>query len=258
MRAAILAAVAALGLASAAQAGTIIVPGDYAGTEGPANSGIARTLDTEHLQYQYSASLFSGVTTFDGVAFRYDGNVSNSGARNGLSSFDSSLKIELGTATSDIADRSATFANNLGSDAVTVLSGPYDQDAEVGTGQARRFTIVFNFTTPFTYDPSEGDLVLDLFLPPTNFTNLTVDAVIADATLGAMYTIGSGAKGVRIDPFPVTEFLTEPTPPPGSGGGNGAGPGAVPEPGTWALMILGFGGVGTLVRRRRRMMLAAA
>ena len=29
------------------------------------------------------------------------------------------------------------------------------------------------------------------------------------------------------------------------------GPVGVPEPGTWALMILGFGGVGAVIRRRR-------
>ena len=33
-------------------------------------------------------------------------------------------------------------------------------------------------------------------------------------------------------------------------------PGAVPEPATWAMMILGFGGVGALLRRRS--ILAAA
>jgi hypothetical protein len=29
-------------------------------------------------------------------------------------------------------------------------------------------------------------------------------------------------------------------------------PSAVPEPGTWALMLLGFGGMGLALRRRRR------
>ena len=33
-------------------------------------------------------------------------------------------------------------------------------------------------------------------------------------------------------------------------------PGAVPEPTTWALMILGFGGVGAAIRRRARIALA--
>ena len=33
--------------------------------------------------------------------------------------------------------------------------------------------------------------------------------------------------------------------------------GAVPEPATWAMMILGFGGVGATLRRRRQMFAAA-
>jgi hypothetical protein len=35
----------------------------------------------------------------------------------------------------------------------------------------------------------------------------------------------------------------------GSDSGNGGG--AIPEPATWAMMIMGFGGVGALMRRRR-------
>lgn len=35
-------------------------------------------------------------------------------------------------------------------------------------------------------------------------------------------------------------------------------PGAVPEPGTWALMIIGFGGTGAMLRNRRRTLALAA
>lgn len=44
---------------------------------------------------------------------------------------------------------------------------------------------------------------------------------------------------------------------PGGGGGGGGGVG-VPEPSTWALMLLGFGGVGMALRRRNAGVLALA
>jgi hypothetical protein len=36
------------------------------------------------------------------------------------------------------------------------------------------------------------------------------------------------------------------------GGTGGDGGGAVPEPSTWAMMLLGFGAMGMAMRRRRR------
>lgn len=42
------------------------------------------------------------------------------------------------------------------------------------------------------------------------------------------------------------------------GGVRGSFSAAVPEPGTWALMILGFGGAGAMLRTRRRELTAAA
>lgn len=45
-------------------------------------------------------------------------------------------------------------------------------------------------------------------------------------------------------------FVGAPAGNPGSGGP--AGPGAVPEPGTWAMMLVGFAGIGYSLRRRKR------
>jgi hypothetical protein len=62
---------------------------------------------------------------------------------------------------------------------------------------------------------------------------------------------GLGAGGTGADPrtdnlgVSITNFTFP-------GGGN-----AVPEPATWAMMIMGFGGIGAVVRRRRGQALAA-
>jgi hypothetical protein len=41
------------------------------------------------------------------------------------------------------------------------------------------------------------------------------------------------------------------TPNGGGGGGGGGNGGGVPEPATWAMMLVGFGGVGAMMRRRK-------
>ena len=43
----------------------------------------------------------------------------------------------------------------------------------------------------------------------------------------------------------------------GFSGSGGSGGGAVPEPATWALMLLGFGGLGAMLRRQRRQAIAS-
>jgi len=42
----------------------------------------------------------------------------------------------------------------------------------------------------------------------------------------------------------------------GTGFATNGPPGVIPEPGTWAMMIIGFGGIGALLRRRRAPQLA--
>jgi hypothetical protein len=59
-----------------------------------------------------------------------------------------------------------------------------------------------------------------------------------DADVDSTYKVAWTLSGADIDPMTVRVTLVQ-------------GAGAVPEPGAWALMIMGFGGVGAVIRRRR-------
>jgi len=73
-----------------------------------------------------------------------------------------------------------------------------------------------------------------------SFTNPTqvFHSSIGDFTLGVNPVSISGTSGT---PVPITGFLQL---------------AAVPEPATWAMMLVGFGGIGMAMRRRRRPVLA--
>jgi hypothetical protein len=73
------------------------------------------------------------------------------------------------------------------------------------------------------------------------------DAGVDRDTLALAYNASSNA--VLYHTGPHIDVCAGPNPPPicaGTGEGNG-----VPEPGVWAMMIVGFGGVGAILRRRR-------
>ena len=84
---------------------------------------------------------------------------------------------------------------------------------------------------------------------------------IYDVTMDARLTANAYGGGVtdlfaRLDPTftvaaPYSFVFSD-----GFGGGIVTGSGAVPEPGTWALMLAGFGGLGAVMRRRRTLIAA--
>ncbi|MEX2142462.1 MAG: cadherin-like domain-containing protein [Pirellulales bacterium] len=75
----------------------------------------------------------------------------------------SNVRIGLSTTSRMPDDLNAAFANNVGSDEIVVFSGDLTlSSADVpGPGGTRAFDIVISLSTPFTYDPTRGNLLLD-------------------------------------------------------------------------------------------------
>jgi hypothetical protein len=77
---------------------------------------------------------------------------------------------------------SATFANNVGADDTVVFSGPLSLSSAFTGPSAgpKDFDIVITLQTPFLYDPSAGNLLLDV----RNFsggTTIQFDAEASDS-----------------------------------------------------------------------------
>ena len=97
----------------------------------------------------------------------------------------------------------------------------------------------------------------------SNTSNLTCIASVMGCTVGTVYNliIGTTPSGFSAFGLPLTNLaagdyrLTINGISPNSGSFTGnvrITTGAVPEPGTWALMLLGFGAVGFAMRRQRK------
>jgi hypothetical protein len=71
------------------------------------------------------------------------------------------LQVNLSTTSKAPDGLSSTFADNVGADDAQVFSGPF-QAAVTFTGDPTNFEVAINFTTPFFYDPTKGNLLLDV------------------------------------------------------------------------------------------------
>jgi hypothetical protein len=172
---------------------------------------------TGEYQQVYGSSAFSGPTTINTIEFFL---TPSSPVSSNLSSFTLSFyltnKAVDGLSTSPSANET-TLLSSFG----TFIPGTS-----------------YSFTgNSFTYDPSLGNLLLDITTPgaPNGGNAFYFSSVTGDAMSNLYRSGGTGALTTGSNGL-VTRFSQVE---------------AVPEPATWAMMLLGFGAMGFSLRRRR-------
>jgi hypothetical protein len=134
----------------------------------------------------------------------------------------------------------STIPNKVGFDTTTNSAGtvsPFFDFSNDQTGSYRFSLITSTKGATVTLEQLlNGGTLVDPITEITGTGNsLTLDTgtLMAGATYRFLYTFGAGDGG-------------------GTVSGNASFVQAVPEPATWAMMLVGFGGIGVAMRRRRR------
>jgi len=194
------------------------VPGGDASTEGDSNNGFPFnlaefSLTSQIYQQVYSSTAFgSGPILITGMDFRPDGNSDDAAA---FAATLSDISIDLSTTTAAVNGLSATFANNIGTDDTTVLpAGPLSlSSSDTGpAGGPKNFDIDITFATPFLYDPSKGNLLLEVL----NFgggSTTQFDADLASTVMSRVYSTTGGVSsttGSTDSSGLVTQFVFGP------------------------------------------------
>jgi hypothetical protein len=166
-------------------ADTVVVPSARKTTEGNAENYFPWDLGdlglhSQRYQQVYAASEF---TSFGGpiriteIAFRPDAYYGNA--------FQTTLpgvEIHLSTTSKSVDGLSTTFASNIGADETLVFSGTLQLSSSF-TGPVdgpMAFDVKIVLTTPFVYDPSAGNLLLDV----RNLMGGTTSILDAEMRLG--------------------------------------------------------------------------
>lgn len=145
----------------------IVVPNEFAGVEAEGNSGFPWNPGTgfciPEFRYQqmYSATqLAPGQITQ--IAFRRDGKATPTGSR--MLNYDD-VTISLSTLATSVDDPSIVFEENIGPDAVVVYQGPLTLEFGPSVdAEPQLFDVIVPFQAPFTFNPAQGDLLVDLHM----------------------------------------------------------------------------------------------
>jgi len=159
----ILQSLAALCCCITAHAAQQVVPGGLANVEGNSSSSNLFINGVAWMVQVYSASEFSSVGApllrIDGVTFRLE-----SGSPNRIGNFYTTLVI--GTTSRSPDSLSPIFDENLGSDSITVKMGYWGFVSLDTTSSPRPFDLHIDFSSPFYYIPSRGNLALGIIAAP--------------------------------------------------------------------------------------------
>lgn len=163
------------------------------------------TVGESNMRYQqvYAASQFSaapaGGAFITAIAFRLPPNWFS------FSNTLSAVQIDLSTTTNAPDGLSSTFANNAGTNDIVVFDGPLSlSSADIGNPPA--FDIVVPLTTPFFYNPSAGNLLLDVRNTGGGATT-AFDAVSTGEFMSRVWGNVSSSTGNADPDGLVTEFV---------------------------------------------------
>lgn len=114
-------------------------------------------------QQVYTSSAFPGTVTITDLEFF------NTQFDSGATSLSGTWTISLSTTSVDWNTIAPTFASNLGGDNTVVFSGTLSESWAFGD------TLTFILTTPFTYNPASGNLLMDVVAATTSPTSIFFD-----------------------------------------------------------------------------------
>jgi hypothetical protein len=206
-------AFAFMGLANPAlHSQDVVVPNDLAESDGnTAFTTPEGTVNGLRFMDMYDASQFQALARpayLTGFSLRPDEVPGASGPRT------IRARIYVSTTRRSLADFSTQFSENLGADNTLVFDGTLvvRTDNLPGPGNTRQFDYAWTFTTPFLYDPSVGNLVVDVQILQSSGSATRLDGVLGSEVSRQLSAPGSATatSGQFSGGGNVTRFSFEP------------------------------------------------
>ncbi len=230
-------ALVAFAVPAAAQVFTV-APDGFADTDGDLILDGPIDDPGDRFQQVYSSDFFDSAQTITQIQFRA-ANPENAFRPNSITASDITITLSTTSNAATGAGIAGSFDSNVGSDVQVVYSGPITLDRGGSNPSGPQpFQYGFTLQMPFDYDPSMGNLLLDVSVPDSaTVTNgpgfgalESFDGVVdqPDTDGVASKTGNAGARSSGL----VTQFTST----------------AIPEP--TSLALLGIGGLVALRRRR--------
>ena len=163
-------------IASSASAISTVVPNANASVEGNLNNVAPFRLFCCGMRYQqvFAASQFSGAMSIGQIALRNDSQFGEP-----FTATMADIKIWLSTVSANPDALSTTFDDNIGADNTQVYDGSLTLSSTnaAGPGNTRVFDVLINLQQSFYYDPSLGNLLLEIRNVPGVNAYFPLDAV---------------------------------------------------------------------------------
>ena len=181
-------------------------------------------------QQVYTQTAFPGIITITGLHFY------NTQVNNGATSLPTgNWSISLSTTSVGVNTITGNFAGNLGGDNTAVWNGNISQAWAFGD------TLTITFSTPFTYNPANGNLLMDV-----------VGSGVSVPGNNTYFDVNSGGVTTRV--FCYSGIACNPgNPSPGYGLVTTFVTGTAPTPEPGSILLLGSGVLGLAGMLRRKM-----